>query len=80
MFDDRNPGTSRLPAEVVQLVTDAGDVGPANHLTVGLGVRVHIEDGHRVVALRGPIEGDDASARVAGGRCPLRSLTAVEGV
>ena len=36
-----------------------GHVGPADDLAVGLGVRVDVDHGHRVVALRGPVEGDD---------------------
>ena len=55
---------ARVPAEVVQLVAEVRQVGPADHLAVPVGCRVDVEHGDRVGSLRRAVERGDIGQRL----------------
>jgi hypothetical protein len=56
-----------VPAEVVDLVTAGRQVRPPHHRAVARRPLVDVDDGERVGALAGPVEGDDVGEPF--GRC-----------
>lgn len=62
-----------IPTEMMKLAAIAGDVGPADHPPVAIRGRIHIDDGHRVVLLRGAVKGHHIRELLAGGGRRVRS-------
>ena len=67
---------ARVPAEVVQLVAEVGQLGEADHGAVGRGVRINIHHGHRVGLVGRPGKRGDVGQllRGRGGRVARRAV------